>query len=220
MRAWLTPNSLPSGEKCIRLIVPDGYEWEAAIRGALVPLFDTVSWEKFGDVTPEDAASVMFSYGLQWLRWEECLSVGTILYTAGANKPDFALWADGSEVSQAEYPLLYSILGTTWGSAGAGNFKLPDLRGRVPLGTGQGSGLSEYALGDTGGEESVALQLDEMPEHDHEIQYTLDVAQEGVGVPYFALNGLLTYDTTSKGSGEPHENRPPYAALNAYIIAR
>jgi microcystin-dependent protein len=64
---------------------------------------------------------------------------------------------------------LFSLLGTTFGGNGQTTFALPDLRGRVPLGTGQGPGLSNYDVGQNGGTESVTLTVNEMPTHTHPI---------------------------------------------------
>src|SRR5712691_3143496 len=58
---------------------------------------------------------------------------------------------------------LFSLLGTTYGGDGRTTFALPDLRGRVPVGSGQGPGLSSYDLGSTGGDEAVTLAPSELP---------------------------------------------------------
>ena len=50
---------------------------------------------------------------------------------------------------------LFSLLGTYYGGDGKATFALPDMRGRVPLGCGQSSTGSLYAIGSSGGEESV-----------------------------------------------------------------
>src|ERR1700747_753421 len=62
---------------------------------------------------------------------------------------------------------LFALLGTTFGGDGRTNFALPDLRGRVPLSAGQGPGLENYNLGQTGGAEQVSLTADQMPPHTH-----------------------------------------------------
>src|SRR5579872_5355164 len=62
---------------------------------------------------------------------------------------------------------LFSLLGTFYGGNGTSTFALPDLRGRVPLGFGQGAGLSDYFQGQSGGEETVTLLETEMPIHNH-----------------------------------------------------
>ncbi len=53
---------------------------------------------------------------------------------------------------------LYAILGTTYGGDGIGTFALPDLRSRVPVGTGTASGRPEYTLGQQAGAEQVPTQ--------------------------------------------------------------
>jgi hypothetical protein len=52
--------------------------------------------------------------------------------------PSGWLPADGSMLPIAQYQALFSLLGTSYGGNGETNFGLPDLRGRTPLGTGQG----------------------------------------------------------------------------------
>src|SRR6266576_782954 len=62
---------------------------------------------------------------------------------------------------------LFSILGTTYGGDGRVTFGLPDLRGRAPIGAGQGPGLTNITLGETAGTENVTLQSSQMPAHTH-----------------------------------------------------
>jgi microcystin-dependent protein len=64
---------------------------------------------------------------------------------------------------------LFSLLGTTYGGNGVTTFALPDLRGRVPIGQGQGPGLSSYVLGEVDGVENVVLSVGQMPAHTHAI---------------------------------------------------
>lgn len=91
----------------------------------------------------------------------------------------------------------------------------PDLRGRFVIGAG-----GSYEVGDTGGVEKVTLTTAQMPSHTHGImQATLTGSQTGEGFNY----GRAYYDspvyenTTATGSGQAHENRPPYYAL-CYIM--
>lgn len=62
-------------------------------------------------------------------------------------------WADcnGQVLAISQNSALFSILGTTYGGDGRTTFALPDLRGRMPIGSGQGPGLPNYRLGDRGG---------------------------------------------------------------------
>ncbi len=80
-------------------------------------------------------------------------------------------WAEcsGQLYATASYPALFNLLGTTYGGDGANTFGLPDLRGRVPLGSGQGAGLSNGSEGEIGGAESVGLNETELRAHTHTI---------------------------------------------------
>ena len=78
-------------------------------------------------------------------------------------------WAfcQGQILSIAQNTALFSLLGTTFGGNGQTTFALPDLRGRVPVSSGQGPGLSNYTLGEAGGNETHTLITNEMPSHTH-----------------------------------------------------
>lgn len=75
-------------------------------------------------------------------------------------------FCDGSQISIAEYDALYALIGTTYGGDGVQTFNLPDLRGRIPVGTAQGGGFS-VLLGQIGGSESVTMSTAQMPGHNH-----------------------------------------------------
>lgn len=55
-RQWLTPEDAPTSRKCRRVFIPEGMEYEAAFRGAMLLLADPDNWEKFGSQEPEDVA--------------------------------------------------------------------------------------------------------------------------------------------------------------------
>lgn len=84
--------------------------------------------------------------------------VGVVEFAYRAAASWGTLLCDGSTFSQARYPRLYAALGTA---------TLPDLRGRAPIGSGQGAGLSARALGETPGVETVTLTAAQsgMPAH-------------------------------------------------------
>lgn len=67
---------------------------------------------------------------------------------------------------------LFSLVGTYYGGDGKSNFALPDLQGRVPIGMGQGPGLTLHDIGETGGTETVTLTVAELPSHTHLIAQT------------------------------------------------
>lgn len=77
------------------------------------------------------------------------------------------LLCDGSSVSKTTYAALYAKIGDTWGSTST-TFKLPDYRGRVIVGAGQGSGLTNRSLGSTGGGESTTYSVP-LKDHKHHI---------------------------------------------------
>jgi microcystin-dependent protein len=78
-------------------------------------------------------------------------------------------WAfcNGQLLSISQNTALFSLLGTNFGGNGTTTFGLPDLRGRVPIHTGQGTGLSNYVLGQSEGVENVTLLYNNMPIHTH-----------------------------------------------------
>ena len=78
-------------------------------------------------------------------------------------------WAfcQGQLLAIAQNTALFSLLGTTYGGNGQTTFALPDLRGRVPIGSGQGPGLSPRTLGEMAGTESTTLTSTQMPAHVH-----------------------------------------------------
>ena len=68
--------------------------------------------------------------------------MATILLFGGNFAPSCWLYCDGSLLPISEYDALFSLLGTTYGGDGQVTFALPDFRGRIPVGTGTGGGLS------------------------------------------------------------------------------
>lgn len=100
--------------------------------------------------------------------------VGAIHQYAGATDPvdqsGAARWmiCDGRAISRTTYATLFAQLGTTYGAGdGSTTFNIPDGMGRVMVGAGQGSGLTNRLRGFKAGEESHALSVAEMPAHNH-----------------------------------------------------
>jgi len=65
---------------------------------------------------------------------------------------------------------LFALLGTVFGGDGQNTFGLPDMRGRAPVGQGQGPGLSPYDMGEKGGSETITQSTVNMPAHTHAVQ--------------------------------------------------
>jgi microcystin-dependent protein len=74
-----------------------------------------------------------------------------------------------------QFTALFSLLGTTYGGNGTNNFALPDTRGRVIVGAGQGPGLSNHDLGEMSGSESVTLTQGQMPAHTHDASTSISL---------------------------------------------
>jgi microcystin-dependent protein len=79
------------------------------------------------------------------------------------------LMCAGQILSIQSNTALFSLLGTTFGGNGTSTFGLPDLRGRVPVGSGQGPGLAYYQLGQIGGTENLTLMASNLPVHTHSV---------------------------------------------------
>lgn len=145
-------------------------------------------------------------------------------------------WArcDGQEVSIQQNQALFSLLRTTFGGDGITTFRLPDLRGRTPVGGGfpQKSGpvLPAYALGQSGGVESVTLQTAQMASHSHMVHVSDGAATASSPVGgVFAVSSAPAYGpatnlvalgggpTTATGGGGPHENMQPFQVINMVI---
>jgi microcystin-dependent protein len=122
------------------------------------------------------------------------------------------------------------LIGTTYGGDGQNTFGLPDLRGRVPIHQGTGSGLSSYAIGQQGGFANVTLTTVQLPSHSHPVAANSNPGNASSPTGnYFGVAPETVYTATgnpvamgtlvgSAGGSQPHENRQPYLTVN-YIIA-
>ena len=68
--------------------------------------------------------------------------------------------------------VLFALLGFNFGGDNRTTFGIPDLRGRAPIGTGQGVGLSDFDLADRVGQETHTLTVSQMPRHNHAAVFT------------------------------------------------
>lgn len=125
---------------------------------------------------------------------------------------------DGSD-PPGTYTALWGVIGTSFGGTGQAAFKVPDFRGRSPLGVGTGSGLTARALAATGGAETVALATAELPSHSHPAaggSYFLTGAAGNVP-EVGGTNGTHATDTGTTGSGTAHQNMHPFLVVNFFI---
>lgn len=141
--------------------------------------------------------------------------IGSIRPYAGEFTASNYLLCNGSEVSRTEYSALFAIIGTIYGAGdGINTFKLPDLTGRVPIGSG-----GSYSLGATGGSETRALTAANNGPHTHTVPYRSTGAFAGGGGTAHFLNGTANAnsETASSGTGTPFSIMQPYQAINFYI---
>jgi microcystin-dependent protein len=127
------------------------------------------------------------------------MPIGAILPFAGISVPTGYLLCDGSEKQRAKYPDLYDVIGYTYGDPGlllgVGTFRVPDLRGRFPLGrdnmdnadsvpeaatsgitnidsgggpAGRVNNATANSIGNANGAEQTTLNVENLPDHKHD----------------------------------------------------
>jgi microcystin-dependent protein len=98
--------------------------------------------------------------------------IGQLMLFAGNFAPRGWAFCNGQLISIAQNSALFSLLGTMYGGDGQNTFALPDLRGRTPVGMGQGPGLSNIVQGEKAGSPTVTLLQTQMPAHNHAVPMT------------------------------------------------
>jgi microcystin-dependent protein len=161
--------------------------------------------------------------------------VGEIRMFGGNFEPLDWAFCDGRTLPISTYDTLYSVIGTTYGGDGVTNFKLPDLRGRVPVHKGQGTGLTNRLTGSSFGAEGVTLGATNIPAHSHVINVGGDATTAapannypGNSVGFNLYSSAATSDSTMNPavvettggaiSPLPHSNLMPTLCMN-FIIA-
>lgn len=142
----------------------------------------------------------------------------------------------GQIVSIAQNTALFSLVGTMYGGNGQTTFGLPDLRGRVPIGQGQGPGLSMYYVGEMAGTENTTLITSNMPAHTHPATATVKSSDQAAtdtlptgnyladGNQYSASQNstmksdMVAVTVSPAGSNSPFSTMQPFLVMN-YVIA-
>lgn len=164
--------------------------------------------------------------------------IGEIRIFAGNYAPMYWAMCNGQSMNLQQNQALFSLIGTTFGGDGVNTFNLPDLRGRVVMGQGQGTGLTNRVLAQTGGTETVTLTQAQMPAHTHSFQVvsapaavTTNPSNAYFGVPPANVDLYTPSNATSVtkgamdaaavsyvGGNQAHSNTMPCQVLT-YIIA-
>jgi microcystin-dependent protein len=158
--------------------------------------------------------------------------VGEIRMFGGNFAPAGWMFCDGSALPISEYDTLFVLIGTTYGGDGQSTFKLPDLRGRVPIhqGTNPSTG-SNFIIGEAAGVETVTLATTQIPQHSHALAATTAIgtqANPGGNLlansqgpqPYIQEdpdNSLNAQALSAAGGSQPHDNLQPYLGINFII---
>ena len=165
--------------------------------------------------------------------------IAQIMLFAGNFAPRGWAFCQGQILSIAQNTALFSLLGTTYGGNGQTTFALPDLRGRVPVGTGQGPGLAAVTLGEMAGSQTTTLLVTNMPAHIHTVTVNpravseagdtsnptnaypansgaMDKEYKATGT--FVNMGAASASTGAAGGSQPFSLMQPYLGMN-YIIA-
>ena len=165
--------------------------------------------------------------------------VGEMRIWPGTFAPTGWFFCDGTTKPISSFEMLFLLLGTTYGGDGVNSFAVPNMQGRIPLHTGQGTGLTNRPLGSNGGTDTVTLTTAQIPSHNHpwiatsaqatattpantlllasaqpksQIQWYQTVGH-GEAIVQLAANAI----PNSGGSNLPHNNDMPTMYLN-YII--
>jgi microcystin-dependent protein len=145
---------------------------------------------------------------------------------AGNFAPSGWNFCQGQLMSISDYDTLFNLIGTSYGGDGQTNFALPDLQSRFPLHQGAG-----YPLSGNGGLERVSLNATQLPVHSHlamannaaagSFTSALGNVWSGWNKPGYSnavpTTAMSNAGLASAGSGQPHDNMPPYLAINFII---
>jgi microcystin-dependent protein len=139
--------------------------------------------------------------------------IGSIFLFAGNFAPkNFAL-CDGRLMSIAQNSALFAVLGTTYGGDGRVTFALPDLRGRVAVGTGTNPGGQTWELGEAQGTNTVTLLQTNLPPHSHSVN-----ANTNAGGNTTPDGGVLADYGTSLPPAGPYAQGTPNTTMNTQSV--
>ncbi|MCB2067110.1 MAG: phage tail protein [Erythrobacter sp.] len=152
--------------------------------------------------------------------------------------PRFHVEANGQLLPIAQNTALFSLLGTQFGGDGRTTFAMPDLRGRVPIGQGNGPGLTSRIAGQQLGTETNTLTATNLPSHSHTAHvYTAQIDAttrspvaatfangatntyyDGAPTGHAMTAGTATVDNT--GSNQPMNNMAPSLAIRYCVVSQ
>ena len=213
------------GANAIRLVLADGLQVGTPVggdKGAGTLNVESACYEN--DILLSFTGEVRIYAGATapsgWLLLEggtmgNVASGGTARANADTEGLFTLLW---NSMADADAPVLPAGRGASAAADFAANktITLPDMRGRSPIGTGQGTGLTNRAHGSTGGAETHQLTESELASHTHDITGSSS-SSSGLRIGMFRVNTARVNTTTSTGGDQPHNNMQPWLAMRFII---
>jgi microcystin-dependent protein len=144
-------------------------------------------------------------------------------------------YCNGAILNILQFSALYSLLGIQYGGDGKTTFALPDMRSRIAVGQGAGTGLTPRVMAQQFGTAAETITANNMPPHTHAL--TCNTATGSDNVPtnkvlagdsastgFYRQNptpstvaAMGTSTVTSKGGGQAHSNLMPALSLGFFI---
>ena len=134
--------------------------------------------------------------------------IGQISMFGGNFAPRGFAFCNGQTLPISQNAALFSLLGTTYGGDGITTFALPNLQSSLPVHVGQGPGLSSYALGQSGGSQTVTIDVSTMPSHAHALNATQALANTTT-VGNTVIPAQATGDSAPLFYAAPQQGQPP-----------
>lgn len=140
--------------------------------------------------------------------------------------------ADGRLLSIGQNAALYSLIGTTYGGDARVTFGIPDLRGRVVMGSGRGPGLPQFNAGQAYGALTTVLTTAQMPAHNHTLSTvsvntskmtattTLTGLSATANLGGVAVSGPASGLTLKAASGGTLDNNPSGKSLGTTVLSQ
>ncbi len=149
--------------------------------------------------------------------------IGEIRMFAGNFAPVGWAFCNGAIIPIDQNDALFNLIGTTYGGDGQTTFALPNLQSRVPVHVGPG-----FALGQSGGAETVTLTTSQIPAHSHVPQANTNQGSQPspAGNVWASQSALTQFSNTapseamdpaalgSSGGSQPHDNMLPFLVVN------
>lgn len=207
-------------------------EWKEALLSLVQHADQLVTWES------DDADRIeQNAFNLFEIIYRATGMIGAVIPYATETNPPGTLPCDGSEYLKEDYPLLWEALGeryqfTTGFFLEVEKFYTPNMEGLFIFGA---TTAAPYEAFSTGGSTEHTLTEEELAPHTHSNEphqhlynqptFGVDIESVGVPDPTGVGNPPFVSETSSNniiinsaGGGQPHNNMPPFVAMNYAIV--